>query len=206
MNYLAHVLLSGCEPEWQLGGYLGDFVKGPLNNRVLLDQQGERWTAPVVGGITLHRKLDAHIDQMSGYMKCVELLGAQHRRVGGIVIDVIFDHLLVHHWQQFGRGELLQFSRQFYQYCQQHDQRLPVRAQSFISAAASHDLFVGYGDRKIIVAVLERISGRLRYRTNLEEAGRVALDKLQAIESLFVQLMPELIAFAADYRRQYQND
>lgn len=202
MNYLAHVLLSGSEPDWQLGGYLGDFIKGPLHG-ALLDQQGEPWSDSVLGGVLLHRKLDVHIDRQPGYMQCVELLGPEYRRVGGIVMDVIFDHLLVHHWERFGSGDLLHFSQSFYQYCQRYDQRLPQRAQNFVSAAARHDLFVGYGDSKIITAVLQRIAGRMRYQTNLELAGQVALHNLQPIESLFLQLMPELIEFAAAFRRQH---
>ena len=30
MNYLAHIALAGDNPEYQVGGLLGDFVRGPL--------------------------------------------------------------------------------------------------------------------------------------------------------------------------------
>ena len=53
MNYLAHILLSGDNLDIQVGGLLGDFVKGPL--------QGQ-YPEKVEQGIALHRKLDVYTD------------------------------------------------------------------------------------------------------------------------------------------------
>jgi acyl carrier protein phosphodiesterase len=54
MNYLAHIALAGDNPEYQVGGLLGDFVRGPLIGK---------YSAAIEAGITAHRKLDAHVDQ-----------------------------------------------------------------------------------------------------------------------------------------------
>ena len=200
MNYLAHVLLSGSELEWQLGGFLGDFIKGPIASEQILDQQGLPWSLSVARGVALHRTLDAYVDQLPAYKHCIELLGPEYRRIGGIVMDVIFDHLLVNHWDNFGDQELLMFSRQFYRFCDDQHERLPVRAAGFIRAATDHDLFVAYGRADIISSVLGRIASRLKYATNLEEAGELALDKLDDFEPHFLEVMSLLIKFSADFR------
>jgi acyl carrier protein phosphodiesterase len=54
MNYLAHIALAGDNPEYQVGGLLGDFVRGPLIGK---------YSPAIEAGITAHRKLDAHVDQ-----------------------------------------------------------------------------------------------------------------------------------------------
>jgi len=35
MNYLAHLFLAPEDEDWQLGGILGDFVKGPIDERII---------------------------------------------------------------------------------------------------------------------------------------------------------------------------
>lgn len=200
MNYLAHVLLSGSELEWQLGGFLGDFIKGPIDTVEVLDQQGVPWGLSVIRGVELHRKLDVYVDQLPAYKHCIELLGPEYRRIGGIVMDVIFDHLLVNQWNHFGDQELPIFSRQFYRFCEGQQERLPVRAAGFIRAATDHDIFVAYGRTDIISSVLGRIASRLRYATNLEEAGELALDKLDDFEPYFLEVMSLLFKFSADFR------
>ncbi len=201
MNYLAHIVLSGADPRWQLGGYLGDFVKGSLD-KPLLDQCGQPWGDAVIDGIRLHRLLDAEVETLPEYRTCVALLGPEFRRVGGIAIDVLFDHLLVNHWHRFSDEPLPVFSRRFYRYCEAHAERLPHRAAGFIEAAARHDLFLGYGERQTFLAVMERIERRLRYRTNLLAAADRALQQLDQIETQFIGIMPVLLAISARQRRQ----
>ena len=201
MNYLAHVLLSGDHCHWQLGGYLGDFIKGPLPPQ-LLDTRGAPWQDEVREGVQLHRQLDAFVETLPAYQAALQLLGPQYRRVGGIVIDVMFDHLLVHHWQRYHEQSLQAFSGRFYRVCLDNRERLPERAARFISAAAQHDLFSAYGVESTYLAVVERIAGRLRYTTNLVQAGQESLQHLPALRPLFREIMPQLQQFASEYRRR----
>ncbi|NIB42797.1 DUF479 domain-containing protein [Pseudomaricurvus alkylphenolicus] len=206
MNYLAHILLSGPDPQWQLGGYLGDFVKGPLNSN-RLDRTGQPWSARELAGIALHRRIDAWIDEQPLFMACVACLGPKYRRVGGIAMDVMFDHLLARHWDQYVHQALSEpqslqsFSRNFYALCLDQRDRLPERAELFISRAAEHDLFRGYARPELVMGVLERIEQRLRFGTNLVQAGEVMMTEYDNIERLFFELMPVLLAFAAEQRR-----
>jgi acyl carrier protein phosphodiesterase len=210
MNYLAHILLSGPDPDWQLGGFLGDFVKGPLPptslssvstaNSGLVDSQGRPWESGVVAGIQLHRQLDAYVDLAPEYVACLELLGRPYRRVGGIALDVFFDHLLVRNWSQFSSIALPDFSRGFYDLCARQQQRLPVSAANFMSRAAEHDLFQGYGRQSLYLPVLERIDERIRFETNLLAAGEAVLQRSTELEQRFLQWMPQLLTKAAELR------
>lgn len=203
MNYLAHILLSGSDPDWQLGGLLGDFVKGPLTPASpagLVDRQGQPWEAGVVAGIQLHRQLDAFVDAWPEYLACLELLDPDYRRVGGIALDVFFDHLLVRNWSRFSPVDLSVFSRDFYQLCARQQRRLPEPAARFMTRAAANDLFQGYGRQSLYLPVLERIDERIRFETNLMAAGEQVLQRAQELEQRFVHWMPQLLVKAAELR------
>ena len=201
MNYLAHVLLSGADPRWQLGGFLGDFIKGPLPP-VLLDERGDSWEQEVLRGIQLHRRLDSVIDSSPDFIRALSLFPSGQRRVAGIVLDVIFDHLLVRHWRFFSDDSLSEFCQQFYQVGLSQRGRLPQSAERFLQVAAQHDLFAGYGNADQVKAVIERISTRLRAPNQLVAAGEHAFAHLNTIEPLFLRAFPQLQRFAV----QYQTD
>lgn len=209
MNYLAHILLSGADPDWQLGGLLGDFVKGPLwpassadpaNSPGLVDRQGQPWGAGVLSGIQLHRQLDAFVDAWPEYRACLELLDRDCRRVGGIALDVYFDHLLARHWPRFSAVELSAFSREFYALCARQQPRLPESAARFMSRAAESDLFQGYGRQSLYLPVLQRIDERIRFNTNLVAAGEQVLARSVELEERFLYWMPQLLAKASELR------
>ncbi len=201
MNYLAHILLSGPDEDWQLGGFLGDFIKGPLPSR-LVDATGQQWPPGVLQGVRLHRQLDAWIDRHPDYLACLAALGPDCRRLGGVALDVFFDHLLVQYWPQFHPDPLPEFSRQFYRLCEQQQQRLPANAARFMAYAAGHDLFQSYGDAQVYRQVLAGIDRRIRFDTNLLAAGEQALQQQDTLLDYFFRLMPELMQQAERWRAQ----
>ncbi len=197
MNYLAHILLSGQDPQWQLGGFLGDFVKGPLPDfdrlesihtapTHLLDARGELWAAPVLQGVRLHRRLDVFTDADADYRRCLALLGPSCRRFGGIALDVFVDHLLSRHWDQFHAQSLDHFSDDFYRLCEREKNRLPKNAARFMSAAATHHLFSGYGRWDVFEQVLVRIDQRIRFESNLIEVGAEIKNQYSRLESILL--------------------
>ena len=53
MNFLFHMLLSGNDEQLLVGNFMGDFVKGPLQ---------ERFEPRIRQGVMLHRKIDSYDD------------------------------------------------------------------------------------------------------------------------------------------------
>ena len=199
MNYLAHIFLSGDHLDRQLGGFLGDFVKGPLDGESLQAWR-ECWPDELIQGIRLHRRLDAFVDAWSPYQECVEMLGPDYRRWGGVAMDVFFDHLLARHWGRYSDVYLPDYSAAFYQWCEQRQELMPERAQQFIARARVNDLWVGYGDVNIFLPVLERIDQRVRFETNLVETGEQVLSHYCELETRFLALLPELLRKSEAWR------
>ena len=201
MNYLAHVLLSGPQSDWQLGGFLGDFLKGPIASN-LNDVNGRPWSEHTVQGVILHRRLDQFVDSHELYKAALETLDPTYRRLAGIAIDVFFDYLLVRHWQRFCDSPIDDFCQDFYRLAVGVSSRMPERASYFISRAQEYRLWQRYGEDAVFLGVIEQISSRLSRKNNLIDVGQHVLEQEDQLAPLFLQLMPELDSFAVQYRQQ----
>lgn len=161
VNYLGHLYLAGSDPEMQVGGLLGDFVKGPL--------RGD-YPPRIEAGIRLHRRVDALCDRLPATRRLQELFPAPWRRYGGIVIDVVFDHLLARDWDDFHPQPLEDFCQVFYRALTDHRALLPERAQVFCDRAPALRWLESYRDAEQIPRVLAHIGQRLRRPLPLEQA------------------------------------
>ena len=92
MNFLAHLALSGKNQSLTIGNFLGDFVKGNLFGRY--DEEIEL-------GIKFHRAIDAYTDHHLLIKLSKERFGPRFRRIGGIMVDIAYDHLLALSWDKF---------------------------------------------------------------------------------------------------------
>ncbi|SDK38858.1 ACP phosphodiesterase [Microbulbifer yueqingensis] len=196
MNYLAHLLLSGPDPDWRLGGLLGDFVKGPL--------RGERPPA-IEAGIRLHRRIDAVSDAHPAYLTALQRLGPGWRRYGGIVLDIWFDHLLSRQWSAWHHESLDHFCDQCWRDFRARSRYIPPNAWRFMQRAEQFKLLQGYPDRAVITRSLERVGQRLRRPVPLEEAMPVLIAAEQPLQLDFNQLFSDLMLVARRFREDFSG-
>jgi len=224
VNYLAHILLSGHDQQWQLGGYLGDFIKGPLpavdqlgvspqgfalpvlptqsRSPHLLDAEGKPWSQQVLQGVVLHRRIDAYTDAHEDYKRCLALLGPRFRRFAPIALDVFVDHLLALHWREYHDSSLEQYCDDFYSFCVHRSACLPVAAAEFIARAAQYRLFSSYARWEVFEQVLSRIDQRIRFDSNLVEVGFEIRKHYQSLEAILLPFIATAKAYAEDWRAQ----
>ncbi|WIO74415.1 ACP phosphodiesterase [Porticoccaceae bacterium LTM1] len=187
MNYLAHLFLSGDEPQVMIGGLLGDFVKGPLRGEYPTD---------IERGIALHRYIDAWVDDQPEMLAAVQRFHPPFRRFGGVIVDICYDHLLAKRWSDFHAEALGNYAKAFYSQLQQHYNLLPDRAQRFADTAPVHRLLEGYANEGAIELALNRISRRLKRPVNLAGAMPSIHQHWPALEREFETLFPRLCVFA----------
>ena len=187
MNFLAHLLLSGDNADMQLGGWLGDFVKGPLS--------GQRPTR-VEQGIQLHRLIDGHCDSHPLVHRSVARLGPSLRRVGGIAIDLCYDHFLARHWADYHHQPLDDYCRDIYALLQRQHTQLPPAARQFSERAREFRLLESYRELVTLEVVLTRMAGRLKRPMPLADCYPQLQRHYGALEADFRQLFPQLQAFA----------
>ena len=183
MNFLAHILLSGPEPDIQVGGLLGDFVKGPLKGQ---------YPVAVEHGIQLHRQLDAYMDSLPHMRELLAVFPRPWRRYGGIVIDISFDHFLARDWKNFHQQDLHTFCRAFYSHLESHRHRLPERARHFCDRAPAVGWLESYAQADIIPAVLNRVGERFRTPVALGETWPIVHKHSADFERAFLSIMTAL--------------
>ena len=102
MNFLAHFALSNKDQNLSIGSFLGDFVKGRLSGQ---------YNQEIEIGIKFHRAVDAYTDQHLLTRLSKERFGTRFRRIGGIMTDIAYDHLLALSWDSFYDEPLSSFSK-----------------------------------------------------------------------------------------------
>lgn len=183
MNFLAHILLSGSEPDIQVGGLLGDFIKGPLKGQ---------YPTQVEQGIRLHRHLDAHMDELADMHDLLALFPKPWRRYAGIIIDITFDHFLARDWQNFHQQDLNNFCQTFYAHLKTHRDWLPENARYFCDRAPLIGWLENYTDADIIPDVLNKVGGRFRKPMPLADAWPIILQHQSDFEQGFTGIMMSL--------------
>lgn len=187
MNYLAHLLLSGPDRDMQVGGLLGDFVKGPL--------KGELPTR-VEQGIRLHRHIDTLTDGHPAFMAATRRLPGEWRRYRGILLDIYFDHLLACRWGHYHTAPLEEFCASFYRHLDDHREILPPRALHFSQVAPRVGWLESYQRGERLPAMLDNVGKRLKRPVPLGAAWPALEQDRPFLEQAFETLMVDLLEFA----------
>ena len=123
MNYLAHLYLAEDQPGLVIGGFLADFVKGPLRGDYALD---------IEIGMQLHRKIDTWSDQHGSVKAIRQLLPKEFGRYSGIIADVLVDHVLSASWDSYATDSLEHFAEHRIAILQAQSHNYPERAQQVL--------------------------------------------------------------------------
>lgn len=180
MNYLAHLYFSGADPQCQVGGLLGDFVKGPLCGR---------YPAGIEAGIRRHRQIDTLCGELPAIGALAATIAPPWRRYAGIAIDVLFDHLLARRWAQFHPRSLDEVCAAFYQALARHRAWLPERAHWLCDLAPQRRWLERYDEPEHMCEILERIGGRLRRPLSLVPLWERLQAQPAPIEAAFGETM-----------------
>ena len=102
MNFLAHLWLAERAQLPLAGAILGDVLRGPLAPELPAD---------LARSVQLHRRLDAQTDRHPRVVAARARFAPGARRYAGIIIDVLFDHVLAQDWARYDAAPLEEFAR-----------------------------------------------------------------------------------------------
>lgn len=151
MNYLLHCWLGRADPGLQAGGFLGDFIKGTLEDDIHSDLKR---------GLLLHRHIDVQSNRLESMRSTYHRFGADLRRPAPILLDLIADHVFAKHWEEFGTGKLEEFTLSCYDAIDRFD--VPESAQRFYNHVRQTDLLARYAELDVVEEIMLRILKRLR--------------------------------------------
>lgn len=194
MNHLAHFVLAGSGEGMRIGAFLGDHVRG----RLALSEWPPDWAA----GVLLHRRIDTLSDAHPEVTGLLARLESPWRRYGGVIFDVLFDHMLARHWSRLVPDRSLTGTgREIDELLAVHRRHLPWRLQRFSRWAAGVELWRRFGERAMLEEIFDRLAHRHGRRRPLAD-GAELLDQMDAeIEQALLTLFPDL-AVQAERERQ----
>ncbi|MFN3782667.1 MAG: ACP phosphodiesterase [Spirosomataceae bacterium] len=196
MNYLAHLALSGDEPDVLIGNFMGDFIKGQLTHN--------RFTSLPVGiqkGILLHRKIDNFTDTHPFVSEVAAYFAPSQGKFASIVTDVLFDYLLANHWDKlYTRSvDLDTFAENIYTILPKYTSFYPERMEKVVQSLLLHKWLPQYKSEEGIQMALAGISRRLTLKPSFESVFSVFRANEQEITSLFLCYYPQLQEFCTEY-------
>lgn len=186
MNYLAHIALSGFKPEHQVGGFLGDFYRGPICGQL---------PVAIETGIIAHRKLDSFVDRQQELHSFLQRFEKPLRRYAGIVADIIYDHILANEWHHYYDLPLDEFCENFYGHLAKYESLLPSAAKRFLHYAPSVKWLQSYQNPDNLPYILQRVGQRFKQPVALESALPIFFQHQASITQEFRDLYPRLQTF-----------
>ena len=190
MNYLAHLYLSEPSEEAWLGSLLGDFVKGPLDNR---------YSEEVTRAIVLHRKIDTFTDAHPVVLQSKSRISAERRRYAGIMVDMFYDHFLAKYWNEFHAEPLDAFSARIYAVLGRRHAMLPERLQLMAPKMAQWHWLESYAEVRSIHAALDRMGERLTRENRLLDSADELVEHYDGFEADFRAFLPAVQDFAKSH-------
>lgn len=185
MNFLAHLVLAEPSAESRLGNLMGDFCQG-LDLSLLPEA--------VQAGIWRHRAVDRFTDAAPEVRQAKTLFSKARRRFAPVIIDVLFDHLLLKHWHVLEARDFTALCHDIYQQLWQQRGLMPPAMQATVLAIVQQDWFGSYRQLDNIGRSLDRIASRIRFDNQFAGSIEEVRQHLPTLESLFLQFYPQLQA------------
>ena len=175
-----------------VGGFLGDYIKGRLENRFSLE---------IERGIRLHRAIDKYTDSHPAVKGSYERLDPKFRRYAGIITDIAFDHLLALNWSQYYNEPLKSFSARTLQNLIVERVTLTDAAWQRASHMQNHNSLAHYGGVEFLERSLIYLSGRLKRPSPLIEAYSHCKEQLPGLQEDLNNFYPDVMKFCDEWKR-----
>ena len=198
MNYLAHLLLAGAEPEAQVGQVLADFVSaGSIAS----------FGPGIQAGIRAHQRIDAYSDGHPVFAAARRRLRPPYRRFAGVLLDVYFDHFLAKGWDRHGDGgQLADFAEDRYRVLHKYRHLASTRFRIAVEAMCRENWLVGYSDLTGVERALQGISRRCKRENPIASGVSVLLANFEPLQSDFERFFPDLREYALAWVQPARGD
>ena len=196
MNFLAHLFLSGDNEKILVGNFIGDAVKG---------RQVDSFPAEIQVGIRLHRAIDSFTDTHPQVAKSKELFRRIYGKHAGIVVDIVYDYLLIRNGKTFSLNQLNTQIQHYYRVLNNHWSVLPSNIKRFLPIMVSNNWLKKYESIKGIEAVLNGMAHHRNIPHQASEAVHIIKNKQEELDRHFLIFFPELQQHVKDFLLNQNN-
>ncbi len=146
-------------------------------------------------GIRLHRQIDRYTDNHPVVRQGTHRLQPHHHKYAPVVIDVLYDHLLIQNWSRYSKEPLSQFTDRVYEILNRRMEAMPGKMQKRLPRMIAANWLMGYGTISGLEFVFARMQERARFEAAFEAAPRHLLQHYEAFFEEFNLFFPEVIEF-----------
>ncbi len=187
MNFLAHIYLSENNDLIKIGNFMADGIRG--NDYLKFPEEVKK-------GIILHRHIDTFTDAHLIYRKSKHRLHEKYGHYSGVIMDIVYDHLLAKNWSNYSDEKLEDYVTNFYSSLQLNYELLSEKTKSLLPYMIDQNWLVSYATISGIEKILFQMDYRTKHRANMQEAI-VELQKFyNEFEEEFRLFFKELIDFS----------
>ncbi len=190
MNFLAHLYLSGDSEAIQVGNFIGDYVKG---------RKHENYPTDIQFGILLHRKIDSFTDSHALVRQSALRLRPAYRKYAGVVVDMLYDHLLAKNWADYSDQTLHAYTQTVYHSLFHNWRHLPERVRYFLP-------FMKASDRLASYATIQGIEKSLQLMSKYTSLPAQSQTAIQILESNYAAFDNEFNSFFEDIKLFVQTE
>ncbi len=185
MNFLAHLHLAKLADSSLLGNLMADFVRGNPDGL---------YSADVVSGIRMHRRVDVMTDSLPEVKVARDFFRPDYRRVAAITLDVVWDHFLSLHWDKLcPETPLPVFINQCRLAIEPHLQETPERFQSLNTYLWPQRWMERYAELPFIGDVLQGMANRRPRLAALAGSFYDVSQQYEHLERQFWQFYPQMM-------------
>ena len=190
MNYLAHILLSGTNPDVMIGNFIADSIKG---------SKYDTYPLGIQKGILLHRQIDSTTDAHPAFRKSTKRLHKNYGHYSGIIVDIFYDHFLAKNWSEFSDIPLADYIQSFYKLLRDNFDILPENIQKMAPIMMDGNWLLNYADLDGIDRVLAGMNRRTKNRSRMDTAGQELKEFYTLFEADFKLVMNDLQTLSKDF-------
>ena len=190
MNYLAHLYLAQPTADSHFGNLLGDFGG---------QRQLTHIPTTVKSALDNHYLVDKFTDAHPLVKEAKQVFSAKRRRFAGVAVDVVFDHFLIAHWQQFNNQSLIDFKHTSYDLLDKRIPVMPLKMQRVVTSMTQNDWFKEYETIDGVGLALDNIAKRIRFTNNFAGTAEDITRHYSELDELFLAFFPELIKHVNEF-------
>ena len=176
MNYLAHIYLSGKEPQVILGNFMADSIKG---------SQYKNYPKQIQKGILLHRHIDSTTDAHPSFRNSTKRLHANYGHYSGIIVDIFYDHFLAKNWNDYATISLEEFANKSYQLFKKNHALLTPQIQYMLPYMVQNNWLYNYQYLEEIADTLTGMNRRTKNKSGMDKATYELMEYYEAVEADF---------------------
>ena len=188
MNFLAHLYLSGSDPNVMTGNFIGDFVKGR--------DMSTKFGKGIARGVELHRIIDEFTDHHPIVRQSKDRLRPKYRHYSGVIIDIFYDHFLAANWKAYAEEPLPSYAGRVYKIILDQGTILPERVNQILPYMMRDNWLVNYAQLEGIQRVLNGMSRRATFDSKMNEATEDLKTFYPEFKSEFEEFFPALKVYS----------